>query len=104
MVTQHIIAYLHNFSVHLVTLSSLAFSPTTPSRSVERISASHSVPAVLIYSLVVFGIDYCVFAFCQRDSSKGVAIPNPPIQKNKRNDRPFDKLRDVNNYVDNPLR
>ncbi|GAH80883.1 unnamed protein product, partial [marine sediment metagenome] len=47
MVAQHIIAYLHNFSVHLVTLSSLAFSPTTPSRSVERISASHSVPPIL---------------------------------------------------------
>ena len=39
------------------------------------------IPFVTIYPAKIVGVNYCVFALCQADSSKGVAEPQPPTQK-----------------------
>jgi len=54
---------------------------------------------VLCEAGVVFGVNNCEFAACQLDFSKGVAVAEPAIKKQRADTYPFEPKRDWNNEI-----
>ena len=47
---------------------------------IESVAALDSMPFVLIQSLVIFGIDYGVFALSKRYPAESIAVADPAVK------------------------
>ena len=72
----------------------------SPADSVEYPACSLDVPFVFIYSLVIFGVDDCVFSLCEWDAAESVAVADAAVQKCKPNERLYKPVRNVKIYPD----
>ena len=62
MVALHSVWNMHNLTVHLVTLSLLAFCSRIASDSVKLIAGWNGTPFVLVELIIIIGVNYGVFA------------------------------------------
>ena len=103
MVNAHTFRRLKDAAVHPYYLSLCTFAALSAADSVEYPAFSLDVPFVFIYSLVIFGVDDCVFAPCEWDAAEGIAVADAPIQKCKPNERLYKPVRNVKINPDNSL-
>jgi hypothetical protein len=89
MVAHYTIGDLHNLAVHGVGLSFSAFDPPVKSIRINGIPGFGGVPAVLTYSLIVLRVKDGLFIASQSYLPEGIAVANPPIQKDHCYERPL---------------
>ena len=99
MVTQLIVAGFDDFSVHKYGLSLAVFAPVKPPDCVKRALAIQGVPFMPAQTPKIVGINDCVHSPRQRYSPKGIAVAKPPIQKNRKNQQPFNPGRNIDNNL-----
>lgn len=91
------------FAVHAVGLSLTAFLAQLGADGVEFGIDFRGGPFVPAEPVIVVGVNDGVFALGQRDTPEGIAVANPPIEKYRLSDEPFQPIRNFNNDFDCPL-
>ena len=91
------------FAVHAVRLSLAGFLAQLGADGIEFVIDFRGGPFVLAEPVIIVGVNDCVFALGQRDAPEWIAIANPPIEKNRLSDEPFQPIRNFNNDFDCPL-
>lgn len=91
------------FAVHADRLSLTTFLAQLGADGVEFGIDSRSGPFVLAELVIIVRVNDGVFTLGQRDAPEGIAVANPPIEKHRLSDEPFQPIRNFNNDFDCPL-
>ncbi len=91
------------FAVHADRLSLAGFPAQLGADGVEFVIDFRGGPFVLAEPVKIVGVNDGVFALGQRYAPEGIAVANPPIEKNRLSDEPFQPIRNFNNDFDCPL-
>ena len=78
MVAELPIRQFHNLSVYMY----MSFPAVPNSYASHGINASplfRSIPFVFTQPAIVIRVNDCIFALCERNAPKGIAVANPPI-------------------------
>jgi len=91
--------------MHLNVLP-LVFTNMNPPDGIKGVFALIRVPFVFAQSLVIFGVNYGVFAPSERYPAKGVAIADTAVEQYQSHERPYQAIRNNNEKIelDYPLR
>jgi hypothetical protein len=81
-----------------------AFSTSSIALRIKGVQGSVSTPLVLAEALIIVGVNDSELAPSQGYAAEGVAVANAAVEKQYRNERLFQKIRNVKNELDNPLR
>ena len=87
VVTEHTIRNINDQIVHLEILSWCVLSVCQRVDGIASSWAFLDVPFVFHQPVVIFGVNYGEFSFCQGDFSEGIAIPDSAIKKEQANAR-----------------
>ncbi len=91
------------FAVHADRLSLAGFPAQLGADGVEFVIDFRGGPFVLAEPVIIIRVNDGVFALCQRNAPEGIAEANPPIEKHRLGDEPFQPIRNFNNDFDCPL-
>ncbi len=91
------------FTVHADGLSLAGFPAQLGADGVEFVIDFRGCPFVLAEPVKIVGVNDGVFALGQKNAPEGIAVANPPIEKNRLSDEPFQPIRNFNNDFDCPL-
>ena len=103
MVTDLILACFDDFSVHPYSLSLAIFSHVYPTDCIKRTLALQSIPFIPAQTPEIIRVHDGVHSPAQRNSPEGIAVANPPVQKNRKNQHPFNRCRNVDDNLNDPL-
>jgi len=102
MVTHILVACFDDFPVHPYRLWLLFFARIDRSGCIKRALSPQSEPFMLAQTPEIIGINDGVHSLCQRYPPEGIAVANPPKQKNWKNQQAFNQRRNVNNNLNDP--
>jgi hypothetical protein len=101
MVTDLILACFDDFSVHPYSLSLAIFSHVYPTDCIKRTLALQSIPFIPAQTPEIIRVHDCEHSPRQRYSPEGIAVANSPIQKNRKNQQPLNRCRNVDDNLNN---
>lgn len=104
MVAQLIFTCIYDFPVHTYAHWFASFARINTPDCVECPLAPQGTPFIPAKTQVIVRVHDCVQSPRKRYSPEGIAVANTPVQKNRKNQQPFNPGRDVNdNLNDRPL-
>ena len=101
MIAHLVVACFDDFPVHPYSLSLAVFALVNHPDCIKRALTLQSKPFIPAQAPKIIGINDGVHSPCQRYSPKGIAVANPPIQKNWKNQQTFNPGRNVDNNLNN---
>ena len=99
MVTQLIVACFDDFPVHPYGLRLAVFACVNPPDCIKRALAFQGIPFIPAKAPEIIRVHYGVHSPCKRYSPEGIAVANPPIQINRKNQHPFNPGRNVDDNL-----